>query len=189
MDGRRVNRGLGEKRGARAPQGLTAKQTEAALRDAIGAPAVEELVRLGQDKLSGGKTFAEVLDAYLAARDLKESTATDYAMHVRIHLGPLFVGKTVGEVTSADIERLLAHLMSLGLKTKTLRSCVTTLSMLLNYAVGEGWAKTSPMAAVDLPPLRDHDALEPLRFLRVHEVNDLVAGVAEEPFHRIDRVL
>lgn len=189
VDGRRVNRALGEKRSARAPDGLTAKQAEAALRDAMGSLTGEELERLKQDKLKGGKTVLEVLEAYLLARDLKESTATDYAMHVRVHLGPFFAGKTVGDIKASDVERLIAHLSGLKLKTKTVRTYVTTLSTLFNYAVRKGWLKASPMLSVDLPPLRDHDFVEPLRFLRVHEVNDLIAAVQDGPYRRLGRAL
>ena len=189
VDGRRVNRLLGERRGPRSPHGMTSKQAEVALRDAMASLTGDELARLAQDKLRGGKTLGEVLDAYLDARDLKDSTATDYAMHVRVHLEPFFDGKTVGDITAKDIERLLTHLASAGLKVKTVRTYVTTLSTLLTYAVRKGWAKASPMSAVDLPPLRDHDAIEPLRFLRVHEVNDLVAAVPAGPYRQLDRAL
>ena len=189
VDGRRVNRLLGERRGPRSPHGMTSKQAEVALRDAMAALTSEEIQRLAQDKLRGGKTISEVLAAYLEARDLKASTATDYAMHVRIHLEPFFGDTAVGDITAKDIERLLVHLAGAGLKVKTVRTYVTTLSTLLTYAVRKGWAKASPMPAVDLPPLRDHDAIEPLRFLRVHEVNDLVAAVADGPYQQLDRAL
>jgi len=140
VDGRRVNRLLGERRSPRSPDGMTIKQAEVALRDAMAALTSEELERLAQDKLRGGKTLGEVLDAYLAARDLKDSTATDYAMHVRVHLDPFFDDKTVGDITAKDVERLLVHLTALGLKVKTVRTYVTTLSTLLTYAVRKGWA-------------------------------------------------
>lgn len=110
-------------------------------------------------------------------------------MHVRLHLEPFFGDKPVRDITAADVERLLAHLAVRGLKVKTVRTYVTTLSTLLTYAVRKGWAKASPMPAVDLPPLRDHDAIEPLRFLRVHEVNDLVAAVPDGPYRQLDRAL
>jgi integrase len=110
-------------------------------------------------------------------------------MHVRVHLEPFFGDKAVRDITAADVERLLAHLAGLGLKVKTVRTYVTTLSTLLTYAVRKGWAQASPMPAVDLPPLRDHDAIEPLRFLRVHEVNDLVAAVPDGPYRHLDRAL
>ncbi len=49
-------------------------------------------------------------------------------MHVRVHLGPFFAGKTVGDIKASDVERLIAHLSGLKLKTKTVYTCVTTLS-------------------------------------------------------------
>ncbi|HEX4345259.1 MAG TPA: tyrosine-type recombinase/integrase [Solirubrobacteraceae bacterium] len=189
VDGRRVNRLLGARRGPRTPDGMTSKQAEVALRDAMAALTATEIERLAQDKLRGGKTISEVLDAYLLVRDLKESTATDYAMHVRVHLDPFFGDKAVRDIAAADVERLIAHLTGLGLKVKTVRTYITTLSTLITYAVRKGWARTSPMPAVDLPPLRDHEAIEPLRFLRVHEVNDLVEAVPDGPYHQVDRAL
>lgn len=189
VDGRRVNRLLGERRGPWSPQGMTSKQAEVALRDAMAALTGVEIERLAQDKLRGGKTISEVLDAYLLARDLKQSTATDYAMHVRIHLDPFFGDKAARDIKAGDVERLIVHLTGLGLKVKTVRTYVTTLSTLLTYAVRKGWATASPMPAVDLPPLRDHDAIEPLRFLRVHEVNDLVEGVPAGAYRQLDRAL
>lgn len=189
VDGRRVNRLLGERKGPRTPHGMTSKQAEVKLRETMAALTSEEIERLAQDRLRGGRTINEVLEAYLDARDLKDSTATDYAMHVRVHLAPFFGDKAVGDITAKDVERLLTHLAGLGLKVKTVRTYVTTLSTLLTYAVRKGWAKDSPMPAVDLPPLRDHDAIQPLRFLRVHEVNDLVAAVAVGPYKQLDRAL
>lgn len=140
VDGRRVNRLLGGRRSPRSPDGMTIKQAEVALRDAMAALTSEELERLAQDSCAAARRSARRSDAYLAARDLKDSTATDYAMHVRVHPDPFFDDKTVGDITAKDVERLLVHLTALGLKVKTVRTHVTTLSTLLKYAVRKGWA-------------------------------------------------
>lgn len=140
VDGRRVNRLLGGRRSPRSPDGMTIKQAEVALRDAMAALTSEELERLAQDSCAAARRSARCSDAYLAARDLKDSTATDYAMHVRVHPDPFFDDKTVGDITAKDVERLLVHLTALGLKVKTVRTHVTTLSTLLKYAVRKGWA-------------------------------------------------
>lgn len=189
VDGRRVTRRLGPVKDPAHADGLTKRTAEAALRAAMDALTSDELARLKQDKLRTGPTIADVGEAYLAARDLKPSTATDYRMHLRVHLAPFLADRPVKDITAGDIDRLIRHLQARGLKPKTVRTYITTLSTLLAYAVRKGWARTSPMAAVDLPSMHDHATVAPLRFLRVHEINDLASMVPEGPYRVVDRAL
>lgn len=46
VDGRRVNRLLGERRGLRSPHGMTSKQAEVKLRETMAALTNEEIERL-----------------------------------------------------------------------------------------------------------------------------------------------
>jgi len=103
VDGRQVKRRLGDKKGPPrpTPHGLTARQAEVALREAMAARTADELARLASDELRVGRTIGEVGEAYLPARDLKASTATDYRMHLRVHLVRFFAGQTIERIDAA----------------------------------------------------------------------------------------
>lgn len=180
-----VKRKLGPKRTPGSSDGLTKAQAERRLRELMAETAEE--VRLAPKRT--GRTLADVGEQYLAAKTLKASTAQDYRMHLRAHLIPHFGERRIDTIDAAAIEALIAALQDKGLKAKTVRTYVTTLSTLLNYAVRKRWLARSPMPEVDLPPLADTAATEPLRFLRVFEVHDLAAAAIPGPYEQVDRCL
>jgi len=182
--GVQVKRKLGAARAPGTADGLTKAQAEARLRELIAQSAEE--ARNAPAKPSG-RTLGEVGETYIAARDLKSSTAQDYRMHLRAHLEPHFGDRSIDAIDADAIDELIGKLLARGLKVKTVRTYVTTLSTLLNYAVRKRWLKASPMGEVDLPPLR-HDE-EALRFLRPHEVNDLAGAARPGAYEVADRAL
>ncbi len=189
-DGRRIKRRVGPKRSSGRADGLTKPQAEQRLRELMAEVRIEDVKEAAERP--GGRstrTLAEVGEAYIRSRDLKASTITDYRMHLRVHLVPFFGSRRLATIKASDVEDLIAVLTARGLKPKTVREYVTTLSTLLNYAVRKGWLTASPMPGVDLPPLRRDDEAEPLRFLEVHEVHDLAASALDGPYQHLDRAI
>jgi integrase len=87
-------------------------------------------------------------------------------MCVRLHLAPFFGDTPIRRISTKQIEALIVELQRKGLRPKSVRNYVGTLSALLNFAVRKKWIAATPMTAVDLPALTSGDEIEdPLRFL------------------------
>lgn len=185
VNGHQVKRKLGPKRSPGAADGLTKAQAEKRLRELMAATAEE--AKLAPRRT--GRSLSDVGEQYLAAKTLKASTAQDYRMHLRAHLIPHFGDRRIESIDASAVEALIANLQAKGLKAKTVRTYVTTLSTLLNYAVRKRWIARSPMPEVDLPPLRNADEEEPLRFLRVFEIHDLAGAAIPGDYETVDRAL
>lgn len=186
--GRQVKRRLGFRRTPGGSEGLTRAGAESALRDAM---AEHEAIAATIPKPVTHRTLAAVAEEYLAVRRLKSSTAQDYRMHLRIHLLPFFGDRPLEAIDAdavTDLRDNLLHRRERPLKAKTVRSYLTTLSTLLNYAVRKGWLERSPMPAVDLPAV-DEDLEAPLRYLRVFEVHDLANAARPGLHEHVDRAL
>lgn len=184
-----VKRKLGPKRTRGGSDGMTRSQAEARLRELM---AIEATPAIAPRPRAGAYTVEQLGELYIAnARKLgrKESTLTDYAMCVRLHLAPFF-GETIQRIDAKRIEALIVQLQDNGLRPKSVRNYVGTLSALLNFAVRKKWLGSSPMTAVDLPALNSGDELEePLRFLLPSEVHALADAALAGDYHAIDRAL
>ena len=200
LDGRRVKRRLGPIKSKDRPEGLTRRQAEAALREAMQTVAAENVRSLRSEKRSTGKLIAEVLDAYLADHtDIKQhTTAHDYRRTCRNWFEPFFGDLTVDKITADDVRALKAHMLSTrlrnhgqapgaGLAPKSVRNHLALLSTLLLYAVDRGWAEKNVAARVPRPGDGGEEA--GLRFFEPHEITDLVAHALDGPYREVDRAL
>jgi integrase len=142
---------------------------------------------------AGAHTVEQLGQMYIEhARKLgrKESTLTDYAMCLRLHLAPFFGDTPIRRISAKQIESLIVQLQRRGLRPKSVRNYVGTLSALLNFAVRKKWLAATPMTAVDLPAVTSGDELDdPLRFLLPTEVHALVGAALLGIYHAIDRAL
>jgi integrase len=185
-----VKRKLGPKRTRGGTDGLTRSQAEARMRELM---ATESTGAAAARPGVGAYTVEQLGELYIAnARKLgrKESTLTDYAMCVRLHLAPFFDDTPIQRIDADRIEALIVHLQNSGLHPKSVRNYVGTLSALLNFAVRKKWLAATPMTAVDLPALSSGDELEePLRFLVPAEVHALADAALPGLYHAIDRAL
>lgn len=199
-DGRRVKRRLGEVKSKDRPHGLTRREAEAALREAIRSVTDEEVRRLRSEKASRGKLIGDVLDAYLADHtDIKQhTTAHDYRRTCRNWFAPFFGDLTVDKITADDVRALRGHMLThrlrnhgqepgAGLSPKSVRNHLALLSTLLLYAVDRGWAAKNVAARVPRPGNAGEQG--GLRFFEPHEITDLVAHALDGPYRRIDRAL
>lgn len=200
-DGRQIKRRIGPKRRNGSTEGLTRKDAEARLRDLMATVRAEDVrARTARVKRAGEITIADVWDAYRAdrGRALKASTIHDYGRTVEGWFVPHFGDQPVARITRADVDQLVAAMEQgrhrkrgarAGLAPKSIRNYLTTLSMLLNYAQRKGWVTENAAEDVTVPLDEQHDADE-LRFLRPHEVHDLVAAAArDDVYGRVDSAL
>lgn len=205
IDGRQVSRKLGPVRGRRgASDGLTRSQAEAKLREKIAEVRPEDVqARSLVVGSSGRRTIEELGALYIDyARNhkgLKETTLTDYEMAVRLHLIPFFGSTPVSRIDAYRIERFAQHLRTKAgqgkrggkpLSPKTIANYLGTLAVLLNFAVKRKWIASTPMAAADLPRLKDADSpIDELTFLEVHEVARLADAATAGEYRTLDRAL
>ena len=125
--------------------------------------AIEATSAAADARHAGAYTVAQLGALYVEhARKLgrKESTLTDYAMCIRLHLAPFFGDTPICRISSKQIEAFIAELQRNGLRPKSVLNYVGTLSTLLNFAVRKKWLAATPMTAVDLPALTSGDELD-----------------------------
>jgi len=165
VDGRQVKRRLGPRKSKTQPHGMTARQAEVALRDAMTTLTAEELARLASEKRRVGRTIRQVLDAYLADHDdlKKATTVHDYTRVCVNWFTPFFDGKTVDEITRRVVRALRDRMRTTRLRNhgqaedvkslapRSIRNHLTLLSTLLTYAVDRGWASANVAAKVPRP--------------------------------------
>jgi integrase len=200
VDGRQIKRRLGPVRTAGARDGLTKSQAEARLRELMAEVAVEDVkVAASSTRRPNHYTVAEVGDLFIEHarehRGLKETTLTDYAMHVRMHLAPFFGDLPIQRLDARCIEAFAKHLRTKKgqgrrggkpLSPKSVRNYLGTLSALLNFAVRKKWLAASPMTAVDLPAMSTDAPLDELTFLEPGEVARLVEAAVPGEYHALD---
>lgn len=185
-----LKRKLGPKRTRGGSDGLSRSEAEARLRELMAIEATS--VATGA-RHAGAYTVAQLGELYVEhARKLgrKESTLADYAMCIRLHLAPFFDETPIRRISAKQIESLIAELQRDGLRPKSVRNYVGTLSTLLNFAVRKKWLAATPITGVDLPALTSGDELdEPLRFLLPVEVHALGDAALPGLYYAIDRAL
>ncbi|MET0511011.1 MAG: site-specific integrase [Thermoleophilaceae bacterium] len=136
-------------------------------------------------------TIAELGRRYMSElerRGRKRATLVAVELALRVHLEPFFGERSVDSIKPEDVEDLVSLMETNGLKPKSIRNYIGTLSALFAYAQGprRRWASSNPCAGVDLPAVEQSAEI---RFLDLDEVDALVAAVAPGPFERIDRAL
>lgn len=91
-------------------------------------------------------TLGQYADRYLtgAEHTLKRSTCVDYETNLRLHLRPTFGEHTLDQIHRADVKQLAFTLRQRGLKPKSVRKIIGTLSTILSEAVDDGFIDTNP---------------------------------------------
>jgi len=202
-DGRQVKRKLGPVRTRGEADGLTRSQAEARLREIMAEITLDDVrVAANAARRPHHYTIAELAELFIDhARDhrgLKETTLTDYRMHVRVHLSPFFGDLAIQRLDAIRIEAFVAYLRTVEgrgrrggepLSPKSVRNYLGTLTALLNFAVRKKWLVASPMSAVDLPSMTTNAPLEELTFLEPAEVTRLAASAVAGVYLTLDRAL
>jgi len=117
------------------------------------------------------KTYAEV--------HCKPSTAADYRQAVNLHLVPALGDRRLHEVTRADIKRLIATLVTKGLKKQTIHNILSPLKEAYNHAMDDGVVGSNPVARTGRFTRSSEDRRTHIAPLTGEEVR-AVLGAAQE---------
>src|ERR1700678_232459 len=109
---------------------------------------------------------------------LRPSTRRGYRGNLDRHVLPYFSGRRVGSIDYATIELFLADRRQKGLGPKTLRECLSVLSLILKFAVKARALSENPAAGHEIvvrrKKLREGDGV-----LSMEQVHQLVAHVPD----------
>ena len=82
---------------------------------------------------------------------LRPSTRLAYGIHIRRHLIPVLGLVPLGDVTPADVERMIVALTGLGLSSGSIERIVATLRAACSAAVRDGLLASNPVPGVRMP--------------------------------------
>ena len=91
--------------------------------------------------------------AHLKRAGRKRSTISAVENALRVHLVPFFAERALDTIRPEDVSDLAVLLEGQGLRPKSVRNYIGTLSALFNYARGpqRRWATENPCDGVELP--------------------------------------
>jgi len=133
--GRRTSKRIGDKR-----------QAEKIAKDLRAALARGDLGLLADADTAPVLTFGAYADRYLrdAEHTLKRSTWMDYESNVKLHLKPAFGNRPLGQIARAEVKQLALALRRSGLRPKSARKIVGTLSTILSEALDDDLIESNP---------------------------------------------
>jgi integrase len=175
----RLKRAIGPKRVEGSREGLTRTQAEAELRRLIG-----EVKPTGP--VSEGLSIGDVGRRYLAADSgRKKSTRAAIETALHAHLEPFLGERAIASVTYEDVTDLVATMRRKGLKPKSIRNYIGTLSTLYRFAMHpkRKWATVNPCDGIELDKVPEYHGI---RYLEPEQVEALVRGAQSGPYQALD---
>jgi integrase len=127
----------------------------------------------------------ELLVARARANGRKRATVEVYASTVRVHLGPFFASKPLGQIGRHEIEAFIAHMASIGRAPKTTLNALGILHSIFEYARREEWVLANPCTLVEKPRAPDGDP--GIRFLVPEEFEALLRAVPDDDLGSVER--
>ena len=169
--GKRVKRSLGPVRQPGASDGLTQRQAQARMLEAMAAtdsapaPMTERLTV----EEAGTRRIRE-----LARRGRKQDTTlANYESEIRCHFVPHFAEKPIAEVGEDDVADFIDACLN-DLSVKTVRNLYVHLNAIFEFAIRKRWCHANPCKLVDKPASAADDDTE-IRFLDQAELDALLA--------------
>ncbi|MFE0047276.1 tyrosine-type recombinase/integrase [Streptomyces albireticuli] len=140
----------------REPGGRTGRQREASF--PTQTEAKDHGVKMENDKRAGvyldpkrgAITVKAWSEEWMGAQVLNFNTERDYRGFVKNYLVPHMGRKTLANVTTQDIQRLVARMAKAGLEGSTIKTRMIPLRAMLNAAVGDKRIAESPYKAKSL---------------------------------------
>lgn len=180
LDGRRLNRRIGEVREAGSSEGLTKTQAERAFRklqedeERRPRPTAEAARRTVDDA-------ADSLRRRLALDGARKSYLEGCESMQRVHISPAMGGKPLEHVTRAHVEALGAAMLAKGRAPKTARNVLKFLHSVFEHAIDEGWCRENPVRQANRRSRRrPRDTNPDLQFLSVDELEAVIRAIPDE---------
>ena len=165
-DGRQVLRKIGPKRGADG-RGLDRREAERRLRQ-----LAEEAAPPPSSRVSVEEAGEHLID-HLRAMGRKRATLEAYESLLAVHLAPFFAGRSMGAVSTDDLEAFIRSRARAGKSAKTIRNALGLLHSIYELGLRKGWAKVNPCKLVDKP--RDSGDAD-IRFLDADELEGVISA-------------
>ena len=181
---RQVKRRLGLRRRPGTSAGLTRRQAETALREAITLAGARPLP---EERLTFAEAATRYVDHVERVLERKPSTVQDYRSILRRHFEPFFANRALEGVTVQLASDYAAAKSAEGLSPKTVANHLRLLHALFSHAVKRGWTHTNPVAGVDRP--RTSGADPDIRFLTQDEIDALISATPDDPLGNTDKAL
>lgn len=182
---RRTSKCVGDRRAAHQ---LARELRERLVKDGLGLPTTTSAP-------DATPTFGDYAGCYLdgAKLTLKRSTWMDYEANVRLYLTPEFGLRHVDNIRRADVKQLVFALRQRGLKPKSVRKIVGTLSTILSEAVDDGVIETNPALQLRKvyrsPEFRDGAAAKEADPLTRDELSHLLQTAQSHAIKRGEQVV
>ena len=173
---------FGESAGAYA--GLTRRQAETVLREAIALAGAQPLP---EERLTFADAAARYIDHVEQVLERKPSTVEDYRSILRRHFEPFFSNRALEGVTVEVISDYAVAKGAEGLSPKTVANHLRLLHALFAHAVRRGWTHSNPAAGVDRP--RTSGVNSDIRFLTQDEIDALISATADDRSEHTDKAL
>jgi len=170
LDGRRVQRKVGDARTPGKADGLTKAQAERELRrlrESDQGRRGAGTARMTMER--GGAELSRRLDL----KGRKKSHRLTVASDLRNHIAPFFGDTPLDRITPDDIERYIA-VKQRTLAVKTVRNHLNTMHSVFQVGLRQGWCQQNPVKLADRPVIRTTETR--IRFLTQPEVDTLVAA-------------
>jgi integrase len=180
LDGRLLNRKVGQIRRPGESDGLTRPQAERELRHMQDAE--ERAPKLARGAQS--PTVDEVGDSLrqeLRIGGARRSYLEGCESMQRVHISPRLGAVAVTNVTTAHVEAVASAMLADGLSPKTIRNVVSFLHSILEHAIERGWTQENPARRASRPGRRRKgDANPDLQFLTLDELEAVLRAIPDE---------
>src|SRR4051794_19339819 len=168
--GRWLNRKIGPVRPIGERTGLTRAQAEREFRR-LQSEAERRPAPAGGQARHTVDEAADSLRRQLALEGARKSYLENCESMQRVHLAPRLGGRSLSQVTTADVDALAAGMLELGRAPKTVRNVLTFLHSVFEHATARGWVAENPVRHAARPRRRRASDADPdLRFLTVPEL-------------------
>jgi integrase len=179
LDGRLLNRKVGEVRSVGERVGLTRGQAEREFRrmqeeenhtprpvHGAEVPSVQEV--------------ADSLRELLELRGRRKSYRENCEYMQRVHISPFMGEQKVTDVQRGDIEALTRALLKRGLAPKSVRNILGFLHGVFEHAIDERLIRENPVRRAEKPGRKRKGANPDLQFLSVSELEAVIRSIPDE---------
>jgi integrase len=184
LDGRLLNRKVGEVRTPGSREGLTDAQAEREFRKMQSEEERRPRPVMGADTPTVD-TAADSLRGKQKLEGARKSYQEGCESMQRVHISPMLGSLRVTKVSRAHVEALATAMLEKNLAPKTVRNVLSFLYSVFEHAIDEDWCKENPVQRARRPGRRRSGDVAPdLQFLTVEELDAVLRAIPDEVVYR-----